>query len=113
MRGKIGVLGLVLLFSVPAWAGDDVESTYKTYCVSCHGTKGDGDGHAQMKVKPTAFRSPTVQNSTDEELYKAIGYGVGHKEYAHGFAERGLSTKQIVDLVAYVRKLSGPSKKNK
>jgi hypothetical protein len=73
----------------------------------------DGNGHAQMKVKPIDFRSPVVQNSTDEELFKAIGYGVGHMEYAHGFAERGLNAKQIVDLVAYLRKLSGAPKKAK
>ena len=113
MRGKIGVLILTLLSSAPAWAGDDAESTYKTYCVSCHGVTGDGNGHAQMKVKPIDFRSPAVQNATDEELFKAIGYGVGHKEYAHGFAERGLTAKQIGDLVAYVRKLSTVPKKSK
>lgn len=113
MRGKIGVLILIFLFSAPAWAADDVEPTYKTYCVSCHGATGDGNGHAQMKVKPIDFRSPVVQNSTDEELFKAIGYGVGHKEYAHAFAARGLSSTQIAGLVAYVRKLSGAPNKAK
>ncbi|HTT32039.1 MAG TPA: cytochrome c [Methylomirabilota bacterium] len=111
MRGRLGVFILALMFGAPAWAGDDVEATYKKYCASCHGMTGDGNGHAQMKVKPIDFRSPIVQNSTDEKLFQAIGHGVGHKEYAHAFADRGMDAKQIADLVTYIRKLAKTAKK--
>jgi len=36
---------------------------------------------------------------------------VGHKEYAHAFAARGLSAKQIADVVTYIRKFARNSKK--
>jgi len=89
----------VLVLSAPAKAADDGESTYKAQCMKCHGANGDGNGngHAQMKIKPADLRSDAVQQLSDEELYKTIAYGVGHKDYAHAFAERGLSSKQIAD----------------
>lgn len=112
MRAAIAVIGLYLLFLLPANAAEDVESTYKVQCQKCHGTNGDGNGHSQMKIKPADLRSDAVQKLSDEELFKTIAYGVGHKEYAHAFAERGLSSKQIADLVAYIRKFARTSKKN-
>jgi mono/diheme cytochrome c family protein len=59
------------------------------------------------------LRSDAVQKLSDEELYKTIAYGVGHKEYAHAFAERGLSAKEIADLVTYIRKFAKTPKKAK
>jgi len=41
-----------------------------------------------MKIKPADLRSDAVQQLSDEEIFKTIAYGVGHKEYAHAFAER-------------------------
>lgn len=113
MRKTPVVLGLILVFLLPARAAADAESTYKEQCAKCHGANGEGAGHTRMKIKPADLRSPEVQKKTDEELYKSIGYGVGHKEYAHAFAERGLSAKQIADLVTYVRKFAETSKRNK
>lgn len=112
MRVAIAVTGLYLMFLLPADAAEDGESTYKVQCQKCHGTNGDGNGHTQMKIKPADLRSDAVQKLSDEELFKTIAYGVGHKEYAHAFAERGLSSKQIADLVTYIRKFAKPSKKN-
>lgn len=102
---------LFLVFALSANAANDAEATYKAQCLKCHGTNGDGNGHAQMKIKPADLRSDAVQQLTDEEIFKTIAYGVGHKEYAHAFAERGLSTKQIADLVAYIRKFAKTAKK--
>lgn len=107
----IGVIcGLLLVFTK---AADDGESIYKAQCLKCHGANGDGNGHAQMKVKPADLRSDAVQQLSDEEIYKTIAYGVGHKEYAHAFADRGLSAKQIADVVTYIRKFSKTPKKQK
>lgn len=112
MRVPIAAIGLYLMFLLPANAAEDGESTYKAQCQKCHGTNGDGNGHTQMKIKPADLRSDAVQKLSDEELFKTIAYGVGHKEYAHAFAERGLSSKQIADLVVYIRKFARTSKKN-
>ena len=72
---------------------------------------GGGAGHANLKIKPADLRSDAVQKLSDEELFKTIAYGAGHKQYPHAFAERGLSQKQIADLVTYLRKLAKTPKK--
>lgn len=113
VRAAIAAIGLCLMFLLPAKAVADGESTYKTQCLKCHGASGDGSGHTQMKVKPADLRSDAVQKLSDEELYKTIAYGVGHKEYAHAFAERGMDAKQIAEVVTYIRKFANASKKTK
>ena len=113
MRAIGAVCGLLLVFLLPAKAANDGESIYKAHCQKCHGENGDGNGHAQMKVKPADLRSDAVQQLSDEEIYKTIAFGVGHKEYAHAFADRGLSTKQIADVVTYIRQFSKTPKKQK
>jgi mono/diheme cytochrome c family protein len=113
VRARGIICALFLVFLLPAIAADDGESTYKAQCLKCHGPNGDGNGHTQMKVKPADLRSDAVQNLSDEELYKTIAYGVGHKEYTHAFAERGLSAKQMADVVTYIRKFSKTPQKQK
>lgn len=113
MRETLGVLGLVLVFLLPARAAEDAEATYKAQCMKCHGANGDGNGHTAMKIKPADLRSDEVQKLSDEELYKSIAFGVGHKQYVHAFAERGLSAKQIADVVRYIRRLAQTPKKDK
>lgn len=111
VRSVFLVCALFVVFPVLARAATDGESTYKEQCLKCHGPNGDGNGHTQMKIKPADLRSDAVQQRSDEELYKAIAYGVGHKEYAHAFAARGLSSKQIADVVKYIRKFAKTEKK--
>ena len=111
MRLLIAIPAISLLFLLPAAAAaDEGESIYKAQCQKCHGQNGGGNGHADMKVKPADLRSEAVQKLSDEELYKTIAYGVGHKEYAHAFAERGMDAKQIAEVVTYLRKFAGRSK---
>ena len=95
--------GLCLMFAPGDYAENEGESTYKAQCLKCHGERGEGQGHAQMKIKPADLRSEAVQKKSDEELYNSIALGVGHKEYAHAFAERGLNRKQITEVVAFIR----------
>ena len=111
MRVILAALGLWVLFMVPARAADDPESLYNAQCLKCHGANGDGKGHAEMKIKPADLRSDAVQKLSNEELYKSIAYGIGHKEYAHAFAARGMDAKQIASLVIYIRKFAKTSKK--
>jgi len=113
LRVSLAIVGLCLILPRPATAADDAESTYKAQCLKCHGANGDGKGHAELKIKPADLRSDTVQKLSDEELYKTIAYGVEHKDYAHAFAERGLSAKQIAELVTYIRKFARAPNKTK
>jgi mono/diheme cytochrome c family protein len=109
----LAAIGACLVFLLPVKAADEGESTYKANCQKCHGANGDAKGHTEMKIKPADLRSESVQKLSDEELYKTIAYGVGHKEYAHAFVARGLSAKQIAELVTYIRKFAKPTKKDK
>ena len=113
MRAALATLGLCLLFALSAQAAEDAESLYRDQCQKCHGANGDGQGHANMKIKPADLRSEAVQKLSDEELYKTIAYGIGHKDYAHAFAERGMDAKQIAALVTYIRKFAKTSQKTK
>jgi cytochrome c553 len=107
VRSKYALCGLLLVFLLPTKASDDGESTSKAQCLKCHGPNGEGNGHAQMKLKPADLQSDAVQQLS---VFKTIAYGVGHKEYAHAFAER-LSSKQIADLVTYIRRFAKTTKK--
>lgn len=103
--------GLLLVILLPVRAADDAQALFNAKCSPCHGVSGDGKGHAGLKIKPADLRSDAVQKLTDEELFKTIAYGVGHKEYPHGFIERGLNAEQISGLVVYLRKFARPTKK--
>ncbi len=104
--------GLLLVILIPVRAAGDAQALFSAQCSPCHGVNGDGKGHAGLKIKPADLRSAEVQKLTDEELFKTIAYGVGHKQYPHGFIERGLSAEQISGLVVYLRKFARPAKKS-
>jgi len=111
VRAALATFGLGLLFVLPTQAADDAESLYSAQCLKCHTANGDGKGHAELKIKPADLRSDVMQKLSDEELFKTIAYGIGHKEYAHAFAERGMDANQIAALVTYIRKFAKTSKK--
>ena len=113
MRTIICLCGLWLIATQAVHAQDTGEATYKSICIHCHGPNGDGKGHAGMKITPADLRSDAVQQKSDQELYDSIAFGVGHKQYPHAFAERGLSRKEITDVVAYIRGFAKKSDKQK
>ena len=97
-------IGLLLLLSIGA--SGQAEELYKAQCSACHGADGSASTPAGKRIGATDLRSQPVQSLSDEELFKTIAHGVGHKQYPHAFASRGLTQKQIADLVAYIRKMS-------
>jgi len=113
VRASSFAIGVCLLFFCTAEAADQGAMIFKAQCAKCHGDNGDGNGHANMKITPADLRSDAVQKKTDEELYKSIAFGVGHKEYAHAFADRGLSQDQIAAVVKYIRTFGKASKPQK
>ena len=38
-------------------------------------------------------------------MFQGIAFGNGHKEYPHAFARRGVTDKQIYELIAYIREM--------
>ena len=109
----ICLFGLWLAVTQAVQAQNTGEATYKSICIHCHGPKGDGKGHEGLKITPADLRSDAVQKKSDDELYQGVAFGVGHKQYAHAFAERGMSTQQVLDVVAFIRGFAKKSEQSK
>jgi mono/diheme cytochrome c family protein len=84
---------------------------YEKYCLLCHGPQGRGDGPEGQLMKPPAtnFRSPASKAKPDDVLLKAIREG--HPKTAMTDWKRELSEEDIINVLAYVRGLSGGPEK--
>ncbi len=85
---------------------------YGTYCASCHGPEGKGDGPvAQTLVPPPANHTDHAYMSTlsDAQLYLVISKGGTAVGKSQMMAPWGgvVNDEGIRDLIAYIRKLSG------
>jgi mono/diheme cytochrome c family protein len=84
---------------------------YATYCASCHGPKGDGDGpvSATLNPKPARHSDAAYMNGlSDEHLFKVVkegGQSVGKSPLMAPWGGT-LSDAQIRDVVAFVRSLA-------
>ncbi len=87
------------------------EQHYKTYCASCHGLRGEGDGElaAALPVQPAKHSDAAYMTAlSDEHLFTVVkkgGAAVGKSALMAGFGG-SLSDEQIWDVVAYVRSLA-------
>jgi len=84
---------------------------YATYCASCHGPEGAGDGPvaAGLNPKPAAHNDGTYMRTlSDEHLFKVIKEGGPSVGKSPLMAPWGgtLSDAQIHDVVAFVRTLA-------
>ncbi|HJU61560.1 MAG TPA: c-type cytochrome [Candidatus Binatia bacterium] len=97
------------------WAQDQAEGKklYLTYCSSCHGDDGKGDGPAarSLPVKPANHTDGTVMNKfSDKFLLEIIAKGggaVGKSAMMPGWGGQ-LKANQLRDIVAYVRSIADP-----
>jgi mono/diheme cytochrome c family protein len=104
--------------SVPAWAQNQAEGRklYSTYCTTCHGDKGKGDGMAagSLPVKPKDHTDGATMNQlTDQFLIDVISRGggaVGKSTFMPAWGG-SLNEKQVRDVVAYIRSLAVPAYK--
>lgn len=102
--------------AAPASAGPDVAEggrLYATYCASCHGAKGGGDGPAAagLNPKPAHHNDAAYMDTlTDEHIFKVIKFGGASVGKSPLMAPWGstFTDDQIHDLVAFVRTLSHP-----
>lgn len=89
-----------------AWGESDTrgENIYNTYCISCHGKTGLGDGDPGITflVKPANFHDKAVKDEKDGALFWKISEGHGQMPSFKG----ALSHKQLWQLVSYIRQLS-------
>jgi len=80
---------------------------YEKHCLLCHGPEGRGDGPLSLRLDPAAtnFHHSTSNNKSDAELFKTIREG--HRETAMASWKTELSEEELLDILAYIRKLSG------
>ena len=113
---SIFALSTLLLAGMdPAWGQNQSEGKklYLTYCSSCHGDNGKGDGPAarSLPVKPANHTDGAVMNQlTDKFLLEIISKGgsaVGKSPMMPGWGGQ-LKESQVQDIVAYVRSMADP-----
>jgi len=86
---------------------------YEKNCLICHGPQGRGDGPMGKSLNPPApnVASPESQRKPDAELLKVIREG--HSNSAMTAWKGTLSEQQFLDVLSYVRKMSGGVEKGK
>lgn len=89
------------------------EKLYATYCASCHGPRGGGDGPAAAALdpKPAKHHDGTYMNAlSNEHLFKVVKEGGASVGKSPLMAPWGgtLSDAQIWDVVAFMRSLAEP-----
>jgi len=81
------------------------KTVYTTFCIGCHGIKGEGDGHlftsGLYPLKPLSLSGNTAAKLKDGEIYHTITLGI-RSMGAHGSQIR---PDDRWKLVLYVRKL--------
>ena len=111
-------LGSVLLSGVSVRAQNQAEGRklYTSYCSTCHGDKGKGDGMAakSLPAKPADHTNGTVMNQHNDKFLTDIiskgGSAVGKSSFMPSWGG-ALEEKQIRDLVAFIRSLAVPAYK--
>jgi mono/diheme cytochrome c family protein len=110
-----GIFLLSFQDSGSIWAQDQAEGKklYGSYCSTCHGDNGKGDGLASksLPAKPVDHTNGTVMNQlSDKFLFDIISKGgsaVGKSAFMPGWGSQ-LNEKQIRDVIAYVRSIADP-----
>src|SRR5918994_7392615 len=114
-----GLTLITLALGVPglgrAQSAAEGQKLYMTYCSSCHGDKGRGDGAAgkALPVKPADHTDSKLMNSfSDEFLLNIIAKGgaaVGKSAFMPAWGGV-LKESQIQDLITYMRSIASPQK---
>jgi mono/diheme cytochrome c family protein len=108
-------IAAVWLAAGVAFAQDKEEGKklYVTYCSSCHGETGKGDGPAaaSLPVKPANHTDGNVMNSIpDKTLFEIIskgGQAAGKSSFMPAWGG-ALRDKQVQDIIAYLRSIANP-----
>jgi mono/diheme cytochrome c family protein len=116
MARRIAALMALAVLSASAASAQDKEEgkkLYVTYCSSCHGDSGKGDGPAaaSLPVKPANHTDGNVMNKmSDKTLVDIIskgGQAAGKSAFMPAWGA-SLREKQIADILAYLRSIANP-----
>lgn len=80
------------------------QELYNTFCITCHGKAGDGDGPVvgpDRYPAPTSLHDPTVRGYGDGRIYHVISRGHGKMK---GYADK-IAADERWHVVNYVRAL--------
>jgi high-affinity iron transporter len=86
---------------------------YLSYCSTCHGEKGKGDGMAtqSLPVRPADHTNGTVMNKLSDRFLIDIitkgGSAAGKSSFMPAWGS-SFNEKQIRDIVAYLRTIADP-----
>lgn len=80
------------------------ERLYRVYCLPCHGPEGKGDGEVAKKMVPAQNLTSDIYKSKPDGFFFATIAGGGLIMPAQ---KKGLSEKDIWDIVNFIRKLQG------
>jgi mono/diheme cytochrome c family protein len=89
---------------------------YATYCSSCHGEQGKGDGTAaaSLPAKPADHTNGAIMNKMNDKFLVDIiskgGSAVGKSSFMPSWGG-ALNEGQIKDIVAYIRTIAAPAYK--
>jgi len=108
--GAIAITISLIAVAAPTWAADlaAAKQNYTTFCSSCHGPlgKGDGPAAAAFKTKPRDFTDcKRMASLPDATLFKVIKDGGAANNLSGEMPawSQGLEDNEIHDLVAFVR----------
>jgi mono/diheme cytochrome c family protein len=107
------VVTSVLIGDAVAQNAAEGKKLYTTYCSSCHGETGKGDGVAagSLPVKPADHTSGAAMNQLNDKFLVDIiskgGVAVGKSSFMPSWGG-ALNEKQIRDVVAHIRALAIP-----
>ena len=112
------VFASLLLSGVSVWAQNQAEGRklYASYCATCHGEKGKGDGMAakSLPAKPADHTNGAVMNQLNDKFLLDViakgGSAVGKSSFMPSWGG-ALDQKQIRELVAFIRTLAVPAYK--
>lgn len=113
-------LGLTLGFADDATAKKlnlaDGKKTFQTYCITCHGAKGKGDGPvgAALNPKPRNFTDAAFMSKESKaRMYKVISEGGQKNGLSMMMAswKKTLKPEQINNVLAYLLTFSEDSTK--
>ena len=116
--GKVAALFFIILTPLTC-LGTDVEEgkiLFVTFCESCHGTNGDGNGPAaaEFVLKPRDFALAAFKFDTDADLQRGTDHDLADviKEGAAAFGGSNLmpmwgqlNDDEINQLIVYIRSL--------